>query len=282
LSACAALAIGTLAIGTTAAQAGMDFSLGSMDVPDSHGPEEFGILGTAWNPGPNAFRFGDNPAPGSATWSIMGAGLRDVSGFDREHGLLRTLDITALGVPGFDVADYAATFDAAFNVWSAVALIDNLGQVADGGANSGASPALGGHLGDIRIAAWRILNPNVLAHALQPGGTLGGDIHFNTDFDWVDEPTDTGFDLDIDLFTVAVHEFGHALGLDHSDVFGSVMNPFYSGGRRTLTADDIAGIQSIYGPRPAADLVPEPTSIIVFAGCGLFGLVLHRRRKRAS
>ena len=56
-----------------------------------------------------------------------------------------------------------------------------------------------------------------------------------------------------DLTTVAIHEFGHALGLNHSPVVGSVMEAFYGGPRRVLHADDIAGITSIYGGYNIAD-----------------------------
>ncbi len=54
-----------------------------------------------------------------------------------------------------------------------------------------------------------------------------------------------------DLQGVATHEYGHALGLDHSTVaLETVMFPgsgtnFYQ--RRTLHSDDIAGIQALYG-----------------------------------
>ena len=48
---------------------------------------------------------------------------------------------------------------------------------------------------------------------------------------------------------LAVHEFGHSLGLDHSGVSNSVMSPYFNGFRRDfrLTEDDIKGIQSMYG-----------------------------------
>jgi hypothetical protein len=50
--------------------------------------------------------------------------------------------------------------------------------------------------------------------------------------------------------TVAAHEFGHALGMDHSSYSTAVMYATYNGIKQALTSDDTAGIQSIYGVRP--------------------------------
>jgi hypothetical protein len=51
-----------------------------------------------------------------------------------------------------------------------------------------------------------------------------------------------------DVETVALHEIGHILGLAHSSVTGAVMLPSVSANfvKRTLTQDDIDGVQALY------------------------------------
>jgi len=88
----------------------------------------------------------------------------------------------------------------------------------------------------------------VLAHAFAPppnGGALAGDLHFDDSESWTTDLPPTG----TDLHSVALHEAGHTLGLDHSDDVNAVMYAFYAAGRRTLTNDDIAGLASVYGAR---------------------------------
>lgn len=89
---------------------------------------------------------------------------------------------------------------------------------------------------------------NVLAHAFYPpncGGLHSGKCHFDEDETWALAHSA----LNRDLETVALHEVGHLLGLAHSSVPNSVMFANYSGERRVLTADDIAGIRALYGRR---------------------------------
>ena len=49
----------------------------------------------------------------------------------------------------------------------------------------------------------------------------------------------------------AAHEFGHSLGLSHTDVKSALMAPFYRGyePKIRLDKDDINGIQALYGEK---------------------------------
>ncbi len=82
-------------------------------------------------------------------------------------------------------------------------------------------------------------------------------------------PTPTG---DFDVQSVATHEIGHALGLDHSGIAAAVMYPFgdVGAGPRTLAVDDSAGIAFLY---PAAALSTSTGTIsgqVTMSGKGIF------------
>ncbi|MBK8780626.1 MAG: matrixin family metalloprotease [Anaerolineales bacterium] len=85
---------------------------------------------------------------------------------------------------------------------------------------------------------------DVLAHASYPNPYNDRQVflHFDDAERWVNSATQN-----VDLLTVAAHEIGHNLGLDHSSDPNALMFPSYSGPHRSLGNDDIAGAQSLYG-----------------------------------
>jgi predicted Zn-dependent protease len=98
----------------------------------------------------------------------------------------------------------------------------------------------------------------VLAHCYFPNqGNVSGDAHFDEGENWSSNPASF---QEVSLLSVAIHEIGHGLGLEHSQDQGAIMFASYDPGniKTALGQDDIAGIQSLYGNNGGTPPPPPP------------------------
>jgi hypothetical protein len=130
----------------------------------------------------------------------------------------------------------------AFQTWAQYANI-NFGLVGDGGEAFGIGKAIQDdpRFGDIRIGAIPLASDVVaITSPFDYFNEYSGDVVLNSA-----QPIGSTYNL----YTVALHEAGHALGLPDNNDPTSVMYEYYNGTNGSLSASDIAAIQSLYGPR---------------------------------
>lgn len=161
-------------------------------------------------------------ASGSATWRYDGTGAAIAAGSAMTNGA------SAWGQQG---AAFAFTYG--------------------GGSTAGTGACGGGGTDGFNTVGWSAQSSSVLAVTcswFSGSNAIEFDMQFDNDGSWTwTSGTPTGGQ--IDLQSVALHEFGHALGLGHSAVNAAVMYPSISAGtmKRTPQPDDIDGLISIYG-----------------------------------
>jgi matrix metalloproteinase-14 (membrane-inserted) len=162
-------------------------------------------------------------------------------------------------VTGLSTTDQDDLIKMAFGAWNEVAQIAVTRVGSPNGANiiisngRGQADQFDGPSGTL---AWAYLPPQVNF----TGQLL---MRFDLDETWIKNSTDRG----ILYLNVATHEFGHLLGLEHSQVSKALMAPYYAVGiTKPQQNDDIPRIQALYGaqvtppplPTPAPTPVPTP------------------------
>jgi hypothetical protein len=154
---------------------------------------------------------------------------------------------------------YQDVIGSAFNAWASVSnlsfnqVVDQSGDIVLGGEFiDGVSSELA-HAG---IGALYFSNGFETTSYISSGY-----VHFDRDEPWSLDGSER------DLYSVALHEIGHTLGLDHSEDPNALMYYLYTG-TDLLQDDDIAGIQFLYGA--SVSPVPEASTYLMF----LLGLAM--------
>jgi hypothetical protein len=127
-----------------------------------------------------------------------------------------------------------------------------VGDLGSGGANfdaafGGEANAVGG-LNDKVHSELNVSDTGVFAFC--EAGGAGWRIRYHQNWNWSDGPNQATFGQ-TDIQGISCHEYGHALGLDHSTAGLAVMFPSTVSGNdtRDLFSDDINGVKAIYGTK---------------------------------
>lgn len=181
------------------------------------------LSGTKWG----AKRLGSDG--GVVTYSLIGG---DVAGF---FGSDETRSTDPEAFTEFGVR---ALLRQAFSEWSDVANIEFV-EVSEQG-----EAASYGYASDIRIVFGEIDGPGgFLATARLPI-----EVPLPTEGDIFVDSSDRSLGRDRQkLLAVATHEIGHAIGLEHVDALGVLMNPNFQRDVITPQPDDILSARQIYG-----------------------------------
>lgn len=152
------------------------------------------------------------------------------------------------GAPSSVSAGALAALNAAASTWGAQGANFHFNN---GGSSSNGTSACGGSTDGNNTVGWGAQSGSVLAvtcswfsNSGNPKPAVEFDMQIDPDWNWT-----TGNPIQVDLQSVTLHEFGHALGLNHSGQSAAVMYASYTSGtnKRTPVQDDIDGELAIYG-----------------------------------
>lgn len=177
-----------------------------------------------------------------------GADLDELDDADQSSVIARTWDrpIRYRFAGGTrDLADWQGPIRRAMDSWEAAAAVafvpagDGPVDVTIGFVQGCHHPNVWGH------SCFDGQGP-VLAHATLGDGTPAHNyLHFDDGQVWVDDPfalPPAAFDLE----TVALHELGHVLGINHLPQIEAVMHESYFEPRRTLSVADVVALHALY------------------------------------
>ncbi|MGD9636326.1 MAG: matrixin family metalloprotease, partial [Pirellulales bacterium] len=181
------------------------------------------------------------------------------------------------------------SIEEAMGLWASVVPISFV-EVNDNGLPYGDPLAT---YGDIRFRHVYINGPDppppglpiAKAQAYFPsGGVYAGDVEYDHSDRW----QEVGTQPIPDILGATIHELGHSLGLNHTDVQPAnmywIFTRFSGPGTGQLFPDDIAGMQSIYGTGRGVvvSLVPEPGTAVMGVAAMLIAICRRRRANRRS
>ncbi|MEO8538614.1 MAG: matrixin family metalloprotease [bacterium] len=152
------------------------------------------------------------------------------------------------GAPAGVAGTASSALQAAANTWGSQGANFHF---TGGGASGADTGACGGGTDGVNTVGWGAQSGSVLAvtcswysNSGNPKSAVEFDMQIDPEWTWT-----TGSPIQVDLQSVTLHEFGHALGLNHSAQGTAVMYASYSQGanKRTPAQDDIDGELAIYG-----------------------------------
>jgi hypothetical protein len=193
-------------------------------------------------------------APGSVSAAYVTSGFKWMSGS-------ASWSYNSAGEPAAVAGGAHQAIASAAGTWGAQGA--NF-QFTGGGTTTAGTGACGGGTDGENTVGWKEQSGSVLAITCSWYSKTGDpyktavefDMEFDPDWSWT-----LGRPTSVDLQSVALHEFGHALGLNHSTDGGAVMFATYSSGteKRTPNADDVAGLFAIYGETGSTEPTATPT-----------------------